>query len=113
MRSHILLIFPGTKLKKTRLMDATKVDFTGLKNVTCRKWVNSAIVLYWYNKLSKCVEYCSGIFHNLFLQSCHPFHTTWSFFVTITSLLVNRTLYPAPQSGATPMGKFRCKHGSM
>ena len=106
-------LVPGTELKKPRVMAISQVGFTGLKNVTCRKWISSDIVFFWHAEFAKLVYCCSVSLHNLFLQSWHPFHTTWSFLVTSTSLLVNRTLNPASQSGAVPMSKWRCRTGIM
>ena len=55
-------------------MAAIQVDFTGMKNVTCRKLINYTIVICWYAELEECVNCRSGGIHNLFLQSRH---TIW------------------------------------
>ena len=60
-------------------MAASQVDFTGMKNVTWTKLINSYIVLYYYAELEKCVDCRSGSIHNFPLQSRHTFLTTWSF----------------------------------
>ena len=92
-------------MKNPHLMAASQVDFTGVKNVTCRNYINSAIVLCWYAELAKFVYFCSVSLHNLFLKSRHPLHNTWSFFFNITSLLVNRTVHPSSQSGSILMSE--------
>ena len=42
---------PGNELKKPRLMAASQVNLNGMKNVTCRKLINYAIVICWYAEL--------------------------------------------------------------
>ena len=96
-------LIPWTELKKPRFIAASQVDFTGLKNVTFMKWIISSIVFCCYAEFSKCVDCCIGILQNLFLQSLHPFHATWWFLVTNTSLLVNKNLHPESQSGSIPI----------
>ena len=58
-------------------MADSQVDFTGMKYVTCRKWISYDIILCLYADLEKSVYFCSGSLKNLFLQSYKPFHTTW------------------------------------
>ena len=49
-------------------MSDIQADFTGMKNMTCSKLINSAILIYCYAEMGKCVDFFSGIIHNLFLQ---------------------------------------------